>query len=386
MVSVKWVAALLALGAAGYAGWWYLSYRNHNGKKPYKIEKPKVRTLRRTVDATGLVNIEEEYKIGALVTGTIQKLLVEQNQQVKKGDILAIIDNGKGDSDVRAEEGALAQIEANLAYRTTHFDRIEKLHQTGYVSDDAFELERASLQELRGKQITAKANLERARIDWENTKVKSPEDGVVASIGVKEGLAITTLFDATVLFVVAHDLTKMEVVLDIDEGDVGDVKEGQKINLTFDCYGDRIFESKINTLSYGSFKKNGGVTFEAKGVVDNKELLLRPGMTTSGEIMITEAENVLTISSQALLIPRAAIRDAAKIIGYTVQEVSLAKGEKSVWVVDKNSFVEHKLKLGITDETHYEVLGGVTADDEILVDVEEKDQLEALYKKMMKRI
>ena len=362
--------------------------KNRNNKKSglFETNKPKKRTLTRTVDITGALEITDNLKISSLVAGTIQKILIEENDKVKKGDILAIIDNGKGNTDVRAWQAGKDQAQANFEYSKSHFERIKILYKDGHISHDTFEQESATFEGYKGKLNSAAATLEKYAIEWENTRVRAPSNGTIVAVHVSEGTGVTTALNATVLFELAKDLCKMTAVMDIDEGDIADIKEGQKIELKFDSYRDKLFHSIIKRISFAPHTKSGSVAFDAEAEVDNSKKLLRPGMTVDGMVVVSKAANVPSITSQALYISKESLQLVDEKLEYKVEPLAKkASTDKTVWILSGKTFTQKIIKTGVTDEMYYQILSGVEENDDVVIDVVEKNRLEELYKKHFKR-
>jgi HlyD family secretion protein len=386
MIPTKNLAAFFIAIVAALALTWALKRKpKKQSSELYSTQLPEQRTIKKIVDVTGSLKIETTFKIGALVSGTIKKIFVKENQTVKKGDTLAIIDSGYADTDVKFARGNLEKTVAELGFQEKHFKRMLKLFNAGHLADDEFDNEKAKLESLKAQEMAMKSRLEKAEIDFSNAYVKAPEDGVIISIGVTEGKAITTSLDATVLFEIAGDLINMEAILDINEGDISHIKNGMKIDLSFDCHEDHKYETLIEKISYSPRTKDSVVVFEAIAPIKNKDDHLRPGITAVGEILVAQAKDALTISNQALYITTQSIKNVAKILNFSVSENSDETRKKSVWTISGESFVQKPIKLGITDETFTEVTSGLSKNDNVIVDVEEKDELEALYKKMFKK-
>ncbi|MFC1854799.1 efflux RND transporter periplasmic adaptor subunit [Candidatus Dependentiae bacterium] len=379
------IIALAVASVLSIALWRWKIYKTPK-KELFETKKPQKRTIKRTVDISGTLEITDNMKISSLISGTVKEIMVEENDRVKKGDILAIIDNGKGDSDVKAWQAEVDQAQANFNYAKSHFARIKHLYKGGHISHDEFEQEKASFEVYKGKLSAAEAGLEKYTIEFENTRIKAPSDGIVVSVAVSEGTGVTTALDATVLFEIAKDLCKMTAVLEVDETDIGDVKEEQDIELRFDSYRDKIFKSKISKISFSPRTKASSVSFDAEAEVNNSEQLLRPGMTVDGNVMVSQANDVLSITSQALYISKESLKLVAKKLGYKIKKLEkISSTDKTVWVFKNNTFEQRKIKTGITDDMHYQVISGISANDEVVVDVVEKNRLEELYKKHFKR-
>ena len=362
---------------------------------PFVTQKPERRTIAKSIEATGKISISEKIKIGSLVTGIIKKLHTNENESVKKGQLLAEIDTGKDDADVRQARGALQKTGASLTYQKQYFLRQKSLYETNQLARDEFEQVSRDYTKAQADYIIAKASYDKTKQEFDNTKIYAPQDGIVINVGVSEGERVTTDLDATVLFEIAKDITKMEATLEIDESDVGLVKAGQTVSFTIDTFPSKIFRTKIEQISYSPKKKNGNIFYKAIVRVDNSELSLRPGLSINAKISIAKSKNALVLPSQAFMISHSVLREIAKSINYSFlrtdkkaikkRQKTLGEQIKTVWVAHKNglagSFIEKIIKTNITDDIYFEVVSGITEQDEVVIDIEETSHMEAILKK-----
>lgn len=363
-------------------------------KLPYKTENPQRRTIKQIIETTGKIRVTEKIKIGSLVTGIVKNLYVDENQLVKKGQLLAEIDTGKDDTDLRQEEGNLQKAKAQYKYQKSYFERQKVLYESGQIAKDAFEQVERDYLSYKGEFFTAQAKRDKAKQDFDNRKFFAPEDGIIIKIGVSEGERVTTDLKATVLFEIAKDVTKMEAVLEIDEGNIGNIKQGQKVKFTVDSFPHKMFKTTINQIGYSPKEQNGNLYYKAIIPADNSEKILRPGMSVDAKINVAKAKNVLAITSQAFMISSKVLEEIAKDLKFSfhkVEERELKKLRKegkpveTVWVVQKNgvanSFVERMVTINLTDDIFFEITSGLSETDDVIVDIEESSYLEEMLKK-----
>jgi HlyD family secretion protein len=361
-------------------------------KKPFKTEKPQRRNVQQIINASGVLEIKGNLRIGSIVTGTVQEILVEENDKVKKGQILAIIDNGKADTDVKQAAALLENYKAELTYQKNFYDRQKKLHQTQQISDDQFEQYTRDYLQAEANVKQAQASLEKNEIQYGNTRIKAPDDGIIINVGITIGELLSIGIEATELFEIGKDITQMEAKLEIDESDVGHVKKGQSVKFTVDTHPDRIFKGTIREIGFSLTKKRDLRYYKSVIEVDNSELLLRPGMTVNAKIKVAKAKNVLTVTHQMLQIDSELLKDIAKKINYQFIPIIEAKKKlikkesgqhqiKYVWVVKDKSFIEKAIKIDVTDDVYFEVKSGLEEHDEVIVDLEEPDEMQKIYKK-----
>ncbi|MBU1008284.1 efflux RND transporter periplasmic adaptor subunit [Candidatus Dependentiae bacterium] len=390
---------VLLLTIVGISGAMFMAYKKvfHKQKKlPYTIQKPERRTIKKIIDTTGRLGVAEKVKIGSLVTGIIKGLYVEENDYVKKGQLLAEIDTGKDDTEVRSNQGLLDRAVAQYMYQKAYFARQKKLYQANQLAQDEFEqIERDYLTSKANLKI-ARAQLDKAKQEYENTKIFAKQDGIVIKVGVSRGERVTTDLDATVLFEIAKDVTKMEAKLEIDESNIGHVKVGQPIKFTIDSFPHKKFKTEVKQVSYSPKRKNGLFFYKATATVDNSEKLLRPGLSIDANIYVAKAQKALALTSHAFMISSRVLREIAKDFGYSfnpIDKQSFKKIKKetsqpvqTVWIVQRNgsvnAFVEKIVTTNITDDIYFEVTSGLSQEDEVIIDIEESGYLEEIYKKI----
>ena len=396
MTKNKYILAFLALIALAIIGpLLYHKVFKTKQELPFVTQKPQRKTIAKVIDATGKISIVEKIKIGSLVTGIIKKLYVDENETVTKGQLLAEIDTGKDDADVRKAEGELQKAHATLTYQKQYLQRQEELYKTGQLARDLFEQIARDTAKAQGDVLAAQATYDKATQEFANTKIYAPQDGIVISVGIAQGERVTTDLNATVLFEIAKDITKMEATLEIDESDVGLIKQGQRVSFTIDSVPHKTFKTTITELGYSPKKKDGNMFYKAIIPINNSDQLLRPGLSVNAKIFIAKAKEVLTIPAQAFMISAAVLEEIAKTFNFSYQKTDhqvlknqqKISGEqiKTVWVVDTNgagnSFVEKIIKTNITDDIFFEVVQGLTEQDNVIVDITETSHMEEILKK-----
>jgi HlyD family secretion protein len=372
----------------------YKQYFKVSPELPYKTTNIEKRDISQIINSSGTLEIKDTLKIGSLVAGTVKQILVKENDIVKKGQILAIIDNGKDDTEVQAALGQVKNTQAQLDYQEKYFARQQELFKANQISQDYFEQVTKDLEQLKANLITNKATLKKAEIEYKNTRIIAPEDGIIIAILVTEGEAVTVDLDATVLFKLAKDLTKMEAQLNIDESDIGQIKKNQKVNFTVSAYPDKNFEGFITDVSFAPKIINNILSYKASLCVENQNMLLRPGMTVNADIKIAKSKNCLAITTQAFQINNKLIETVAKNLHHKIEFTSKnsiktleAKCQqqdavKNIWLIKDNKFIETPIIIGITDDTYYEIKSGITEQDKIIIDIEETDELKKIYSKI----
>jgi HlyD family secretion protein len=390
---VLWITISVAI--LGGSALLYKKFFKKQTALPYTTQKPELRTIKKIIDATGKLAIANKSKIGSLVTGVLEKLYVEENDKVKKGQLLAIIDTGKDDTDVRESQGNKEKAFAEYQYQQNYYRRQKEIYKAGQLSRDEFEKIEKDYLVKKGEYFSAQAKYERDKMAYDNTMVYAPQDGIIIKVGIAEGERVKTDLDSTVLFEIAQDLTKMEGALEIDESDIGNIKPGQKIKFTVDTFPHKVFKTKIIQVGYSPKKKNSTFFYKAIVLIDNKEKLLRPGLSIEAEIFVAKKKEALTITGQAFMISTKIMRLLAKKLGYSIHPIDnkdLKQKQKTsihpietVWVIQKNglahTFVEKMITINLTDDIYFEVTSGLNPYDEVIVSVQEENYMDEIMKK-----
>lgn len=385
----RWMILILLFAAIFSVG--YLVFSKKGGDKIDYVTQPVEKgNITIQVTASGTLKPTNQVDISSELSGTVRTVSVDFNDQVKAGQILAKMDSSTLEARVMQARAALLTAEAKkneaqvtLNERITSFDRLKKLRKLSdnkAMSESDIEAAEANLARARSQlamtdaQITeAKANLMSAETDLGKTVIYSPIDGVVLSRTLEPGQTVASSLQAPVLFILAEDLKKMELHVDVDEADVGVVREAQKAVFTVDAYPGKNFPAFISQVRYAAQTVGGVVTYETVLTVDNSELLLRPGMTATADIVVKNLENVLLVPNAALrftpddgsdkdqfqgglfraLMPRFPGRKNNQTNGKEKE-----KEKSRVWILKQGAPVPVFVKTGETDGRMTEVLEG----------------------------
>lgn len=310
------IIALIILVLIG-AGFWIWSHNQKRSKIEYLTAPVEIKTLTTTVTATGNLEPTNTVEVGIEVSGTIDEVLVDYNDRVRVGQLMARLDTTKLASKVTSFKASLAKFEANIAEAEAtrnkmqnEWERVQKMvsaTQGNYPSKQeadaaftSFELAKASVAAAKAQRDQAYAELVSAQDDLRKAVVVSPVDGIVLERKIEPGQTVVASMQTPVLFTMAEDLTKMKAILSVDEADIGEVKEKQNVRFSVDAYPDKTFMGVITQLRLNSQIVNGVVTYDAVVSVDNPDLLLRPGLTASARIITGVLEDALTVPNAAL--------------------------------------------------------------------------------------
>ena len=368
----RWPVLLLALAGTGAAAWWYM---RPAAPIDYVFEPAAAADIRATVTATGTLQPIDKVTIGAEVSGRVEAILVDFNDRVTKGQVLARLNTDELQARAVQTRAGVAQAQANLAKAEHDFTRASDLRKRGYVSQEAFDqtltsrdLARAALNSARAVSDQSEANLAKAAI-------RSPMDGIVLDRKVERGQTVAASFQTPELFVIASDLTHLELTVDIDEADIGELRVGQPASFAVDAYPARNFSARLLELRNAARTVANVVTYQGVLDVNNSDGLLKPGMTATADIEVRAAKHVLSVPNRALRFtpnaksgpsfgPQNNKRDDGP---------ALAPGTGRVWTVGKDGApVARLVRLGISDGKRTQILSGnLRPGEQLIVDVGE---------------
>jgi len=348
------------------------------------------------VAATGSLQPVVQTAVSSELSGVVRSVEVEENQPVKQGQVLAALDTTRiaaqverAEASVKAAAAKVSDAATTLRETERALERATSLSNSKLVAAQALETATADRDRAQSALETAQANLAIAQADLKlqqadlaRSTIYAPIDGVVLTRDVDPGQTVAASFSAPVLFVIAADLSKMELQAAIDEADIGAVQKGQTARFTVDAFPGRVFDATIRDIAYASVTTENVVTYQAKLDVDNRDLLLRPGMTATVSVVTSEAKNVLAAPNEAFRFrPPAAERSQ----GFSLQalfnprfgrrnrpdaETQAADGSRTLYVLRDGAPQAVRVKSGVTDGLHTQILSGLTAGDEVVTGVE----------------
>jgi HlyD family secretion protein len=305
------IVLLLAAGGAGFAYW----RMGNNPKEPPYLTVPVSKgNVRQVVSSTGTLQAVTMVLVGSQVSGTIAKLNADFNTKVTKGQVVAELDQAKFAARVDETRANLLSAQATLAKSKVSVEdaertlkRTKELKQRELVSQSeldaaqtTYDAARSQMNVSQAQVAQAQASLNQASIDLGYTVIRSPVDGIVISRNVDVGQTVAASLSAPTLFTIANDLTRMEVHTNVDEADVGNIREGQDVSFTVDAHPNRRFRGNVLQVRNAPQVIQNVVTYDAVVRINNKELLLKPGMTANVQFLVSEKEDVLTIPNMAL--------------------------------------------------------------------------------------
>jgi HlyD family secretion protein len=377
-----WIAGLvLVLLAAGAAAWWHMRAAPPIHYTTVPITRGDVA---RSVTATGTVNPELTVIVGSYVSGVIQQLYCDYNTQVKVGQICAKIDPRPYQMVVNQAQAVLdvakAQLEkdrANLTYTKLSFDRTLTLAHRDYSSQEAADNARNAYDQAQAQVGLDQAMIEQrqaelaaALVNLGYTDIVSPVEGTVVSRNVTQGQTVAASFQTPTLFLIATDLTRMQVDTNVSESDIGGIKDGDAASFTVDAFPDRIFEGAVTQVRQSPQTVQNVVTFDAVVSVGNQDLALKPGMTASTKIITALKKDVLRVPNQAL---RYVPSETTKVAGLAAGSAPNASpptggGQAILWVLRDGRPVAVSVVTGLDDDSHTEIVeGAVEPGDQAII-------------------
>ena len=313
-----------------------------------------------SVTATGAIEPVTKVEVGTQVSGIIDKIHVDFNSQVRKGQVIAELDKTNLLSELTSAQSNLANAQSELDYQKANFDRFAKLFEKGLVSVDDYETARLAFEKARQNIVVQQQNVTKAQTNVGYATITSPIDGVVLSREVEEGQTVASAMTTPTLFYIAQDLTDMRVIADVDEADIGGVKEGQRVSFTVDAFPDDTFAGTVTQVRLEATTESNVVTYEVVIAAPNKDLKLLPGLTANVTIYTAERNNVLTLPSKTLrFTPNQALLKPE-------QRVEDVMSPKKVWTFDGTTFRAKAVETGLNGGLNIEIISGLTEGEKVI--------------------
>jgi len=395
------VIGLLAAAAV----YWFFFRGNNKTVTTYATAVVKRASISNTVTATGTIEPVKQVSVGTQVSGVIKKIYVDYNSIVKKGELLAELDKTPLLAQLASTKADLESSASALTYQEANFNRIKLLFEKKAVSETDYESALYQYSNAKANYSRSVSEVDRAKTNLSYALIYSPIDGVVLSRAVDEGQTVAASFNTPTLFTIAQDLTKMQVVANVDEADIGQVKEGQKVTFTVDAYPDDNFNGTIKQIRLLAVTTSNVVTYSVVVDAPNPDLKLKPGLTASIIVYTQEVNNVLTIPAKALRfkpdntllakmasvfpatsqppVAGAQVVPASRVVqppkanwsgGIKTEDAPVVK---TVWVKEGDSIYPVQVKTGMTDETSVEITSGLKEGQVVVISMDRVKASEA---------
>ena len=360
-ISKIWIAVIVIVVIAVAA--WALSGGKKEEEINFKEEAVKTETLQNSVTATGTIEAVTSVTVGTQVSGIVNKLYVDYNSQVKKGQVIAELDKTNLLSELNTAKANLASATSNLSYQAANMNRYQTLYKKGLVSADEYENALLTYRQAKEQVASSKENVQKAQTNLGYATITSPIDGTVISKSVEEGQTVAASFNTPELFTIAKDLTNMQVVANVDEADIGGVKEGDRVTFTVDAYPDDTFEGIVKQVRLEATTTNNVVTYEVVISAPNTDLKLKPGLTANVTIYTQERSGVLAVANKALR-----FTPTKETVGKDMKIVD-CKGKNKVWTLSDKTLTAHPVTIGQTDGVHTEIIKGIRKGQKIVTEI-----------------
>ena len=359
-ISKVWIAAAVLVIIA--VAVWLLSGNKKKEEVSFETAKVAPTNIQNSITATGTIEPVTSITVGTQVSGIVSKLYVDYNSVVKKGQVIAELDKTNLTSELNTAKANLASAQSSLNYKSANYRRYATLYKKGLVSADDYENALLAYQQAKDQVAQSTESVRKSETNLGYATITSPIDGVVLSKSVEEGQTVAASFSTPELFTIAKDLTNMQVVADIDEADIGDVKNGERVTFTVDAYPDDTFEGTVKQVRQEATTTNNVVTYQVVISAPNADLKLKPGLTANVTIYTAERQGVMSVPSKALrFTPTKETVGSKKIID--------CNGKNKVWTIEGNALKAHQVNIGMTDGTHTQIISGISQGQNVVTQI-----------------
>lgn len=332
----------------------------------YETAKVERATISNSVTATGTIEPVNIVEVGTQVSGIISKIYVDYNSIVKKGQVIAELDKINLESELASAKANLASSKSELDYQETNYKRIKALHDKGFISDDDFDIADLSYKKAKEAYLVQLQTVQKAQTNLGYATITSPIDGVVLSKDVEEGQTVAASFSTPTLFTIARDLTDMQVVANVDEADIGNVRDGQRVTFTVDAFPDDTFEGRVKQVRQQGEEESNVVTYEVVISAPNNDLKLKPQLTANVNIYTEEIENVVSVPAKALRF------SPSKEMMNDGEKIKDCNATNKLWIKEANILKAYPVKTGITNGIRTQILEGVKEGTAVITNAKAK--------------
>ncbi|MBR1889609.1 MAG: efflux RND transporter periplasmic adaptor subunit [Alloprevotella sp.] len=326
----------------------------------YTTDKATYQNISTSITATGTIEPVTQVEVGTQVSGIISHIYVDYNSEVHKGDVIAELDRTNLQSELTSAQSNLANAQANASYQASNYNRYKTLYEKGLVSANDYESAKLSYEQARQQVAVQQQNVSKAKTNLGYATITAPIDGIVLSKEVEEGQTVASAMTTPTLFIIAQDLTNMRVIANIDEADIGGVKEKQRVTFTVDAFPEEVFNGVVTQVRQEATTVSNVVTYEVVISAPNPDLKLKPGLTANVTIFTAERENVLAVPVKALRFTPSEVMLAEG------QEIQDCKGAQKVWRQEGNIFKAYAVETGTSNGTLVEIVSGLKDGDEVI--------------------
>ncbi|WP_300704091.1 efflux RND transporter periplasmic adaptor subunit [Bacteroides sp.] len=361
------IAVAIVVVAGG--GIWFFGGSSAKHKVTYTTATVNKGEISESVTATGTIEPVTEVEVGTQVSGIIDKIYVDYNSVVTKGQLIAEMDRVTLQSELASQRATYNGAKAEYEYQQKNFERNKGLHAKQLISDTDYEQSQYNYDKARSTFESSQASLAKAERNLSYATITSPIDGVVISRDVEEGQTVASGFETPTLFTIAADLTQMQVVADVDEADIGGIVEGQRASFTVDAYPNDVFEGVVTQIRLGDASSTSStsssttvVTYEVVISAHNPDLKLKPRLTANVTIYTLDRKDILSVPSRALR-----FTPEKPLIGEN-DIVKDCEAEHKLWTREGNTFTAHPVEIGISNGVNTEIVSGISAGTNVITE------------------
>lgn len=330
----------------------------------YNTQAVTTQTVTTSITATGTIEPVTEVTVGTQVSGIIDKIYVDYNSVVKRGQVIAELDKTNLRSALESAQSNLQNAQSSLAYQKSNHQRMKTLYDKGLISADEYDQARLAYDQALQQVSVQKQSVQQARTNLGYATITAPIDGIVLKKAVEEGQTVAAAMTTPELFTIAKDLTDMRVIADIDEADIGGVKEGQRVRFTVDAFPDDVFQGSVTQVRQEATTESNVVTYEVVISAPNPDMKLKPGLTANVTIITHEVANALTVPEAALQFKP---NEELLTEGQSIEDV---QSEHKVWVKEGNVLKAIAVTTGVSDGIVTVITSGLKEGMEVITDFE----------------
>jgi HlyD family secretion protein len=374
MTGKKIIAAVAALAVLGGGGWYYFGAMSKD-TQVYKTAKIEQGTVAQTVSANGVLNPVVLVSVGTQVSGTVKKLLVDYNDKVKAGQVLAVLDPSLYDAQMAQSEASVKSAEASLELATANEKRMRELYAKEYVSKQELDQSVQALKSAKAQLALSKASHTKDATNKDYSIIKSPVSGVVIDRQIDVGQTVAASFQTPTLFKIAQDLRRMQIDSSFAEADIGRIKVGQEVSFNVDAFPNRAFKGVVRQIRLNATTQSNVVTYNVVVSVDNPDEKLMPGMTAYVNIKTAERNNTLLVPNAALRYKPSNAEQQPTATDAKAKKKGDGPGRNAtVYLLENGAPKAVKIVVGITDNKQTEVISGpLKAGDTVITDENSKN-------------
>lgn len=337
------------------------SGKKNSSKVTFESTKVSRHDIETSITATGTLQADT-VNVGTQVSGLVTKVFADYNSIVKKGQVVAELDKTTLEADLQSKIASMRSALSECQYQTKNFERYKQLHEKQLVSQSDYDTALDTYNKAKQAYDVAKQDYVKSKTNLGYATIYSPVDGIVLSRSVAVGQTVAATYSTPKLFTIAKNLKDLQVVAKVDEADIGNIVQGQRVSFTVDAFPDDTFEGSVKQVRLNAGASNNVVTYQVIITTNNESMKLKPGLTANVTIYTSEKSNVLSVPSKALRFTpdQTLVGKEAKIVD--------CNAPHKLWTRDGNTFTAHAVQIGITNGIRTEILSGIGEGQQVVLD------------------